>query len=304
MRIRIPSNGPARWPAFPDWGGNAEHDTHAFGVWQDEPETYAEIVALTGDPSVAPQSQITNNWVLAVRDYKTRSGGDLLATLQAGQLDAVSPALIATWPGGADAGFPARYAQALAMFPIDAPAPPSPTPAPQGQRLEIPLGEQCTVAILSATDRNGAAVSAIPADLLKPDNPTICSAAIAGVSLTCRSVALGSTVLRGADQALPVTIVAPQVAHLVLDLAHPVFAPLAAVVQAMMARLPVLAMAGALLMLGALPAGPPEAIIRVPVPASTAAPSTPEFGSVAFCYDANAIAFERCLQWTAALSRR
>ena len=39
---------------------------------------------------------------------KQTNGGDLLAALKAGKLDTVSPALIATWPGGANAGFPAR----------------------------------------------------------------------------------------------------------------------------------------------------------------------------------------------------
>jgi hypothetical protein len=230
---------------FPAWGGNAAHNTHAFGVWQDEPETYGEITALTGDTKVEPQSQITNNWVLAVRDFKVRAGGDLLAALQAGQLDTVSPALIATWPAGADANFPDRYAQSLAMFPIDTPPP---------SLLEIPLDQQCTIAILSATDASGAAVTDIPADLIAPDDPSVCSASIAGMELAITPLALGPTTLRGADQVITISVVKPAappaVAHLVLDLAHPVFAPIAAAARAMIARLPMVAVAAAMLLLG------------------------------------------------------
>lgn len=245
--------------AFPDWGGNAEFKTHAVGVWQDEPATYAGIAARTGNAGFEPQDQIVNNWALAVRDYGTRTGGNLLDDLVAGDaahLDAVQKGLVGTWPGGANSGFPARYTAALALFPIDAPAPP-----PPAEGLQIPLGQQCTVPILSATDATGAPVTAIPADLLVPDDPSICSAAIFGSSLMIKTLAIGSTTLRGADQAKVITVARavapPAVAHLVLDWEHPVFSPMAAV-KAMAARLPMLAMAGALLMLGATSAGPPE----------------------------------------------
>ena len=66
---------------FPDWGGNAAHNTHAIGVWQDEPATYARIVALTGNPGFEPPDQVVNNWALAVDVY-----GDLLAALHANGL--------------------------------------------------------------------------------------------------------------------------------------------------------------------------------------------------------------------------
>src|SRR5437588_10410159 len=75
--------------AFPEWDGMIINGkpTHAFGVWQDEPATYAGIAEKTGLLGVYPQHQVRNNWVLAVQDFERRTnGGDLLATLEAGEL--------------------------------------------------------------------------------------------------------------------------------------------------------------------------------------------------------------------------
>lgn len=318
---------------FPDWGGNAEHKTHAIGVWQDEPATYAGIVALTGNPGFNPQDQVSNNWVLAVRDYgRHTNGAGLLEALRAGQIDTVSPALIATWPGGANSGFAARYAAALMLFPVQAPppappppGPPPPTPPPPPSVLEIPLGEQCTIEILMAADESGRPVTHIPSDLLKPDDQTICSAEITGMTLVIEPLAIGETVLRGADQAQAISVVQPIVVRLVPDWAHPVFSPMAAI-KAMAARMPMLAMAGALLLFGATAVGPmgpekppaaeiaffPELPAEVaPVfifpPSKEAAKmntlDAPAFGSTAFCLrpDQPAFAVERCLRWTDAL---
>jgi hypothetical protein len=131
------------------------------------------------------------------------------------------------------------------MFPIDTPPP---------SLLEIPLDQQCTIAILSATDASGAAVTDIPADLIAPDDPSVCSASIAGMELAITPLALGPTTLRGADQVITISVVKPAappaVAHLVLDLAHPVFAPIAAAARAIIARLPMVAVAAAMLLLG------------------------------------------------------
>ena len=116
--------------AFPDWPGVKTRTgwTHAFGAWQDQPETYREAAARTGHAGVAPQDQIINNWDVAQHDFRARSGLDLTETLLAGRLPIAQVYLAATWPLGANAGLPARYADNLAALGQPAPVPPPPDP--------------------------------------------------------------------------------------------------------------------------------------------------------------------------------
>jgi len=98
--------------SFPDWPGATGptgKPTHAAGAFQDQPATYRDIAAKTGDSSFEPASQVANNWFLAKNDFKARTGDDLLTTLKAGALDKVASGLVGTWSGGANAGFAARY---------------------------------------------------------------------------------------------------------------------------------------------------------------------------------------------------
>ncbi len=132
--------------AFPDWPGKTGptgKPTHAAGAWQDQPATYHDVAAITGDASFEPSSQVKNNWALAIHDFKANSGGgDLLATLQAGpsNLSAVQQGLVTTWPGGADAGFAARYADnlaALSASPAPQPSPPPSPPPPTSMQSDV-----------------------------------------------------------------------------------------------------------------------------------------------------------------------
>jgi hypothetical protein len=82
-------------------------------------------------------------------------------------------------------------------------------------------------------------------------------AVVSGSSLVIETYAIGTTTLRGADQEKVITVSPLAVAHLVLDWEHPVFSPMVAAAKAVVAHLPMLAMAGALLMMAATAAGPP-----------------------------------------------
>jgi len=124
--------------AFPDWAGvlfiddnGVQSITHAYGAFQFEPATWRMIAGLTGRSDVRPPSQILNALYLAYKDFKRRSGTDLLVTLKSGALDQISRYLVQTWPGGCDTGFPARYTAALKLFPeIVVPPPPTPDVPP------------------------------------------------------------------------------------------------------------------------------------------------------------------------------
>jgi hypothetical protein len=124
------------FPTAAEWPGGTGptgDPTSALGFLQFERATYAECAAATGLAGIDPQSQIANGWWLAQHDYAKRTGGgDLLAALQGKRLNEVANALITTWPGGADAGFPARYTAFLATLPAPTPTPlpPPPPPAP------------------------------------------------------------------------------------------------------------------------------------------------------------------------------
>jgi hypothetical protein len=324
---------------FPDWGGDVAHKTHAFSVWQDEPETYAEIVALTGDPKMVPQSAIANNWVLAVRDFHTRTGGgDLLATLKAGgaELDKVSPALIKTWPAGADANFRPRYEAALQLYPVDAPPapppPPPPPPAPPvGTTIKLRPGLEASFPI-AGTDQDGQPY--LPSDALISDDPKICTVTIAATSTSAGAstgtevgaiatiaapplAAVGTTRVHGTDLAIMVVVEEPRLVHLVADLGKMVIG-----------RIPTAAAAAVLvaMMLFPAPAGVrsdvPQGTSRyamasfavsnevekrkLPYPTGHLGRELPRIGDPDFCFGRgqSLVAMQRCLTWTAALSRR
>jgi hypothetical protein len=308
---------------FPDWGGDVAHKTHAFSVWQDQPATYAEIAALTGDPKMVPQSAIANNWVLAVRDFHTRTGGgDLLATLKAGgaELDKVSPALIKTWPAGADPNFRARYEAALQLYPVDAPPPPPPPPPPAppvGTTIKLRPGLEASFPI-AGTDQDGQPY--LPSDALISDNPKICTVTIAATSASTGAIATiaapplaaaGTTQVHGADLAIMVVVEEPRLVHLVADLGKMVIG-----------RIPTAAAAAVLaaMMLFPVPAGVrsdvPQATSRYAMSSFAASNEVaksnmppgelPRIGDPDFCFGRgqSLVAMERCLSWTAALSRR
>ena len=210
--------------AFPVWAGATGPNlkpTHAASPWQDEPETYRRIAALTGRPGFFPQDQIANNWALAVLDFAAHpaaAGTDLLTALQAGQLAAVEAGLVTTWPAGAGAGFAARYTAALALFPAN------PAPAGQPLALTLRLGTQVTFP-LTGTDQDGLPFT--PPDALVSDNPAIAPVSLSGGSATIAGLALGNTLVHGADLSIAVTVEASSLAHLVADLAHTVVTKLA-----------------------------------------------------------------------------
>lgn len=278
---------------FPDWPGAVDpatgRPTHAFGPWQDQPRTYAEIAAMTGRAGVNPQDLVANNWVLAVRDYKAHSGGDLLAALITEQLEDVAAALRATWPGGADAGFPDRYRAALPLFDM---------PAPSGAlAIAIPLGMQFSCPISGTLMGHPVPV---PADALRADDPSVCTVAIADGRATFAAVTLGRTRVTGADLALDVTAVAAEPDHLELDQAHGAYSKIAAGV---LLRVPLLAAVAALALgLLAQPAGSPERILRsemTPKPCHQTASASPALAQSSFYFvsgpDGALRVVDRCL---------
>ena len=251
--------------AFPQWPGAVVggKPTHAFGPWQDEPATYAEIAALTGNPGCEPADQIGNNWALAQRDFASRTAGpgsSLLAALQDRQFAAVTAALQATWPAGADDGFGARYTAALPLF-AAAPAP------PRAAALTLRLGTQVSFPI-AGTDQDGQPYPLAP-DALVSDDPLVCTALITapadGAIATIAGVGLGRTLVHGADLAIPVSVEAARLVHLTAELS-----------KAVVSRIPaaLIASMGAMMMLGLLttPAGGPG--LRPLAPASIEAPKS------------------------------
>jgi len=155
-------------------------------------------------------------WVLAVRDFHTRTGGDLLAALQAGQFDQVSKGLQATWTGGANAGFAARHRVAL---PLVAPAPPPP-PEPTARTITLRLGMQESFP-LAGVDQDGHPFT--PPDALISDDPKVCLASVVSApdqatgTAAIAAVNPGTTRVHGADLAIDVTVEAPRLVHLTAD---------------------------------------------------------------------------------------
>lgn len=105
---------------FPPWKGvelpgQADYTTAA-GILQFTGSSWRRVVAVTGKPHFE-NDHITNGWWLAQHDFHAHSGMDLA---QAIENDALLPAvhtfLVRTWPGGADSGFPKRFAANLAAL--------------------------------------------------------------------------------------------------------------------------------------------------------------------------------------------
>lgn len=218
---------------FPNWPGNAQFDTHAAGVWQDEPATYKDAAAVTGHSSFSPQDQITNNWTIAQAAFMAKGGGDLLATLQASGLGKINEFLSATWPEGCDVNFPARYALAFSLFPevathpppLPPPIPPAPPPPPPGtmDTQTIPLGLQFSFPITGTL--HGQAIP-VPSDALKSEDTSICRAFVLGSTATLTGLALGRTTVSGADRSIDVSVVAAEPDHLEFDLSQGTFSPM------------------------------------------------------------------------------
>jgi muramidase (phage lysozyme) len=310
--------------AFPPWPGATVNGktTHAAGAWQDQPATYAEIAALTGNAGFEPQDQIANNWVLAVRDFGARSSGaDLLAALKAGQLAQVSAGLQATWPAGADAEFGDRYTAALALFdaapappapppppPPTEPPPPPPPPAPPPPATPPPPPPAITLRVgmqesfpIAGTDQDGQPYT--PPDALISDDPQICTVTVApapsqpetGIA-TIAALGVGRTLVHGADLGISVIVEEPRLVHLAADLT-----------KAVVSRIPTAVAAMMMLSLYATPAGPVHPIATLPTMATTQVdPVGPKLiGDPHFCAaSGSAAAIGRCLKWTAAVLRR
>lgn len=120
--------------AFPQWAG--KNNSHAAGRYQFEPATWAETAAALGLKDFSPASQDAGAWWLAQRDFKARSGDDLLVYLKSGMtLTVVATVLKGTWTSLSPVTLPNRYAAALASrrpapAPQPAPQPPQPAPPP------------------------------------------------------------------------------------------------------------------------------------------------------------------------------
>lgn len=136
---------------FPAWSGDKvtitlpdgtkrQVTTHAAGGWQDEPATWADVVAANPGIRFDAQGQIAGNWWLAQRDFRRRTGLSLLSEVQNGNLDNVAAGLFNTWPGGADADFPEVYAASLATLQAQPPDPAAIIAALQAQ-LDRALAE-------------------------------------------------------------------------------------------------------------------------------------------------------------------
>jgi hypothetical protein len=107
--------------AFPPWSGVKLSNgmrTHAAGALQFEPASYAEAVAISGRPGFEAQDQIQNGWDYANLIFGGRyKAASLHAVLQAGgsSLLLIPTYLGNIWIGGADRGFPKRFANNLPL---------------------------------------------------------------------------------------------------------------------------------------------------------------------------------------------
>lgn len=102
-------------------GPNQGKTSSAAGRYQMLADTWDEAAEAVGAKDFSPANQDKAAWWLAQRDYKARTGRDLLADLRSGDMSRVPAALAATWtslPGGIEqttssGSFAARYAKAL-----------------------------------------------------------------------------------------------------------------------------------------------------------------------------------------------
>lgn len=117
---------------FPPWPGafvGNGWQTHAAGAFQFEPASYADAVKISGRPSFEPQDQIQNAWDYANLIFGARyKAATLHAVLVAGtknDLLLIPTYLGNIWIGGADSGFPKRFANNLPLVSTTAPATPA-----------------------------------------------------------------------------------------------------------------------------------------------------------------------------------
>jgi hypothetical protein len=117
---------------FPNWPGvlvGKGWETHAAGAFQFEPASYADAVKLSGRPAFEPQDQIQNAWDYANLIFGSRyKAATLHAVLEAGtknDLVLIPTYLGNIWIGGADSGFPKRFANNLPLVSTSAPAAPA-----------------------------------------------------------------------------------------------------------------------------------------------------------------------------------
>lgn len=136
-------------------GPNVGQTSSAAGRYQFLGSTWDDIARRHGLTDFSPANQDAGAWALAQEAYKNKTGGDLTAALQAGQLDNVAKALSGTWtslkggieaqPGGGGEQFLAAYNKGTggppvtqtASAPMQASAP-TPTNAPMQLASSVP----------------------------------------------------------------------------------------------------------------------------------------------------------------------
>ena len=150
-----PAQGHPNQPVRITRGPNRGRNSTAAGRYQFLHGTWQQVAADEGLTDFGPESQDKGAWALAVNNYRTQTGRDLLADLRdprrAGE---IGSALGGTWtslPGGIEAGtnesrFGREYRQNLERQRATAPRQATPAPAPQPraerQRQQLSAAER------------------------------------------------------------------------------------------------------------------------------------------------------------------